>query len=134
MTEGESVLVVEDNDQNLELILFLLEEAGIPVHAARDAGEFQACVRAKLPDLILMDMQLPGTDGLSLVRELRANPLTAHLTIVAFTAHAMRGDRQRFLAGGCDGYIPKPINVATFVEEIKTWIAAGRSARPFDKG
>ena len=75
-------------------------------------------LEAEVPDLILMDMQLPGTDGLTLVGEIRARNETATVPIIALTAHAMRGDRERFLAGGCDAYIPKPINAVTFVDEI----------------
>ncbi len=115
------VLIVEDNRQNLELAQFLLEEAGMRVRSAVDARGARAELERELPDLVLMDMQLPGTDGLELVAELRQDPRLRHLPIVALTAHALRGDRERFLAGGCDGYIAKPIDVSTFallVEEI----------------
>jgi len=118
MAELESVLVVEDNAQNLELVEFLLEEAGIAVRSAGDADEALATLAGELPDLVLMDMQLPGTDGLVLVDRLRHNPRTAHLPMVALTAHAMRGDRERFLAGGCDGYIAKPIDTTQFVDQV----------------
>jgi two-component system, cell cycle response regulator DivK len=118
---ARSVLIVEDNRQNLELVQFLLEEAGHRVRSAGDARGARAELDRELPDLVLMDMQLPGTDGLELVAELRADPRFRRLPIVALTAHALRGDRERFLAGGCDGYIAKPIDVATFatlVEEV----------------
>lgn len=119
MPEGKTILVVEDNEQNLELVEFLLEEAGMTVWAARDATEARARLADGQPDLVLMDMQLPGTDGLTLVEEIRRTPTTARLPILALTAHAMRGDRERFIAGGCDGYIAKPINVASFVTEVE---------------
>jgi len=125
--EADTILVVEDNEQNLELVEFLLEEAGLQVWKARDAEEARARLAAGRPDLVLMDMQLPGTDGLSLVEEIRRDPVSGRLPILALTAHAMRGDRERFLAGGCDGYIAKPINVATFVDEVRAALAAARS-------
>ncbi len=130
MPEAETILVVEDNEQNLELVEFLLDEAGIKVWKARDADEARAMLATGPPDLVLMDMQLPGTDGLSLVEEIRRNPAMTNLPIIALTAHAMRGDRERFIAGGCDGYIAKPINVATFVEEVQTALHVARARRP----
>lgn len=129
MPEPETILVVEDNEQNLELVEFLLDEAGIKVWKARDAEEARALLAAGPPDLVLMDMQLPGTDGLSLVEEIRRNPATSALPIIALTAHAMRGDRERFIAGGCDGYIAKPINVASFVDEVQTALQTARIRR-----
>lgn len=123
MPEGKTILVVEDNEQNLELVEFLLDEAGLRVCKARDADEARAQLATAAPDLVLMDMQLPGTDGLSLVAEIRRNPATSHLLVVALTAHAMRGDRERFIAGGCDAYIAKPINVTSFVDEVRAALA-----------
>lgn len=127
MLEADTILVVEDNEQNLELVEFLLEEAGLRVRKARDAEEARAQLAAGRPDLVLMDMQLPGTDGLTLVEELRRDPVLARLPILALTAHAMRGDRERFIAGGCDGYIAKPINVASFVDEVRAALARSRA-------
>ena len=118
MSDDRTILVVEDNEQNLELVEYLLEEAGFHVQTARDADEARTRLQASLPDLILMDMQLPGTDGLSLVAEIRRHARTSTIPIVALTAHAMRGDRERFLAGGCDGYISKPIDATTFAGDI----------------
>lgn len=118
MLAGKRILVIEDNEQNLELVEFLLDEAGATVRAAADADEARAALEREQPDLILMDMQLPGTDGLSLVGEIRRHTEYRQVPIVALTAHAMRGDRERFLAGGCDGYLAKPINVVTFVEDL----------------
>jgi CheY-like chemotaxis protein len=116
------VLVVEDNRQNLELVQFLLEEAGMEVRSAADVKQARAELERELPDLVLMDMQLPGVAGLELVAELRRHPRFRALPIVALTAHALRGDRERFLAGGCDGYIPKPIDVATFAADVQELI------------
>ncbi len=111
------VLIVEDNEQNLELATFLLEDEGFEVEAAASLAEARAALSRGVPRLILMDMSLGNEDGLSLVAELRAqgNPVR----ILALTAHAMRGDRERFLQGGCDGYISKPINVKTFVDDVR---------------
>jgi len=125
--EADTILVVEDNEQNLELVEFLLEEAGLKVRKARDAEEARAQLAAGRPDLVLMDMQLPGTDGLTLVEELRRDPRFARIPVLALTAHAMRGDRERFIAGGCDGYIAKPINVTSFVDEVQAALARSRA-------
>jgi two-component system cell cycle response regulator DivK len=121
-----TLLVVEDNEQNLELVLYLLEEAKLRVIVARTADEAREVWRRELPSLVLLDMHLPGIDGMSLVRELREDPRTASLPVVAVTAHAMRGDRERFLAGGCNGYIAKPIQPATFVDEVRAYLQGGR--------
>ena len=127
MAEAEgTILVVEDNEQNLELVLYLLEEAGLPVVVARTADEARSAWRKSLPRLVLLDMHLPGIDGMSLVRELRDDPRTSALPVVAVTAHAMRGDRERFLAGGCTGYIAKPIQPGTFVDEVRAYLSGGR--------
>lgn len=120
MQAGTVILVIEDNEQNLELVEFLLEEAGLVVSKAMDADAARAALAGEIPDLILMDMQLPGTDGLSLVREIRASERLKAIPVIALTAHAMRGDRERFLAGGCDGYIAKPIDATNFVSQVKT--------------
>jgi two-component system cell cycle response regulator DivK len=130
MSTREVVLVVEDNEQNLELVEFLLEEAGIIVRKAMDAEAARREILREAPALVLMDMDLPGIDGLTLVAEFRAAAGIAGVPIVALTAHAMRGDRERFIQGGCDGYIAKPINVSRFIAEVRELIAAGRVARP----
>ena len=121
-----SILVVEDNEQNLELVLYLLEEAKLRVTVARTAEEARAAWAREVPSLVLLDMHLPGIDGMALVRELREEPRTVSLPVVAVTAHAMRGDRERFLAGGCTGYIAKPIQPATFVDEVRAYLAGGQ--------
>lgn len=115
------VLIVEDNEQNLELASFLLEEAGYDVGAAASFGEARAELARQRPDIVLMDMELGGLDGLTLVAEIRSNP-EARFPILALTAHAMRGDKERFLAGGCDGYISKPINTKTFAAEVTSYL------------
>jgi CheY-like chemotaxis protein len=129
MTEprgGEpTALIVEDNPQNLELVEFLLEEEGWRVMSATDGDSARAALAGDLPDVVLMDIHLPGVDGLELVRELRAVERTRGLPIVALTAHALRGDRERFLDGGCDGYIAKPIDVATFADQVRQFSRRG---------
>jgi len=118
------MLVVDDNDLNIEVAKYLLTKAGMEVAIAADAPAALAQVAAFAPDLVLMDIQLPGLDGLALTRRLRSQPATRSLAIVAFTAYAMKGDRERFLAGGCDGYIGKPIDVATFADEVRALLPA----------
>lgn len=113
------VLIVDDNEMNVEMAGFLLTQAGMEVASAFDGHSALQKVASFQPDLVLMDMQLPGFDGMALTQQLRAQPLTRPMAIVAFTAYAMRGDREKFLALGCDGYIAKPLQVATFAEEVR---------------
>ncbi len=112
------VLVVEDNDLNLELITDILAVAGHEVITARDAETALNLVRTETPDLVLMDVQLPGMDGLEATRTLKADALTAHIPVVAVTSHAMKGDREKVEEAGCAGYFVKPISARTFAEEI----------------
>jgi len=116
------VLVVEDNDMNMQLVEFLLEEEGFEIVKATSGEEALQSVAETVPDLILMDIHLPGMDGLSVVREMKNDPRTKRVPILALTAHAMRGDRDRFLDAGCDGYISKPIDVKTFVPAIQSYL------------
>lgn len=117
-----TILVVEDNPDNQKLIRFLLEREG---HAVLMAGHAQAArehVAVQRPDLILMDIQIPGTDGLTLTSEFQADPETAHIPVVALTANAMTGDRERIMSV-CNGYIPKPINTRTLASELATFLS-----------
>src|ERR1700742_3819765 len=109
MTEA-TVLIVDDNPANLKLAAFLLASKGYAVETAVDAEGALASLRLKKPDLILMDVQLPGMDGLTLTRTIKSDPLTRDIRILAVPADAMRGDDVRALAAGCDGYISKPID------------------------
>jgi len=118
----ERILLVEDNDQNRELFEFLLEEAGYEIVSAPDAVSAREAFNAELPDLVLMDMSLPGIHGLDLVREIRGLPGGSDVPVIAVTALAMRGDKEKFLAGGCDGYIAKPIEPAAFVSEVERFL------------
>ena len=119
------ILVVEDNDMNMQLVEFLLEEGGYQIVKATSGEEALAITRnseAGAPDLILMDIHLPGMDGLSVVRAMKSDARTARIPILALTAHAMRGDKDRFLEAGCDGYISKPIDVKTFLAAIEQYL------------
>ena len=120
---GARVLVVEDNDMNMQLVEYLLEEGGYQIVKAASGEDALSIARGGEPvDLILMDIHLPGIDGLSVVREMKTDERTKAIPILALTAHAMRGDRDRFLEAGCDGYISKPIDVKTFLTSIRQWI------------
>jgi two-component system, cell cycle response regulator DivK len=115
---SRTVLLIEDNEQNRYLATFLLEQHGWRVVAANDGPGGIAQAQALGPDLVLLDIQLPGMDGYAVARALRALPATAATPIVAVTSYAMAGDREKCLAAGCSGYIEKPINPDTFVAEI----------------
>ena len=116
------VLIVEDNPLNVRLFALLLRDAGFAVSTASNADEALACVKFKRPDLILMDIRLPGIDGLTLTRSLRADGANNGTRIVAITAHAMVEDRERALAAGCDGFISKPIDTRAFSQTIASYL------------
>lgn len=121
---SRTVLVVEDNDMNMQLVEYLLEEGGYAIVKAVNGEEALEIARngTPAPDLVLMDIHLPGMDGLSVVREMKADERIGRIPILALTAHAMRGDRDRFLEAGCDGYISKPIDVKTFLSSIEQYM------------
>jgi two-component system, cell cycle response regulator DivK len=120
---NELILVVEDNETNQMLVRAVLEMDGYRVAVAGSAGEAWDEVRRNTPGLILMDVQLPGQDGLSLTRELKADPATSGVPVVALTAHAMAGDRELALEAGCAGYIAKPIDTRTFAGQVRLYLA-----------
>lgn len=121
---SRKILVVEDNDMNMQLVEFLLEEGGYDIVKAASGEEALEITRniSGAPDLILMDIHLPGMDGLSVVRAMKTDDRTRRIPILALTAHAMRGDKDRFLEAGCDGYISKPIDVKTFISSIEQYL------------
>lgn len=123
MTASESILVVDDNPQNSKLISFLLVANGYEVRTAADADEALAAVAEEVPGMILMDLQLPGMDGLTLTRLLKADPRTRDTVIVAITAYAMMGDEDRARKAGCDEYITKPIDTRTLPAKIAEVLA-----------
>ena len=112
------VLLVEDNEDNFELVRFLLERADFEVLAGHDGQEALELTRKELPDLVLMDLSLPGIDGWTAARELKDDPKTSHILLVALTAHTLPGDRKRAMESGFDGYISKPIDVVNFGDSI----------------
>jgi two-component system cell cycle response regulator DivK len=114
------VLVVEDNPANMTLATFLLQSAGHEVLGAKDAETGLALARAEQPDLILMDIQLPGMDGLQATALLKQDEATRDIPVIALTALAMKGDEQRIRAAGCDGYIAKPLAYKEFLATISS--------------
>ena len=119
------ILIVDDHATNLELTRFVLEADGLLVDAVSNARQALQHIRTAPPDLVLMDIQMPGIDGLDLTRRLKADPATRPIVVVAFTAYAMKGDEARLLSAGCDGYLAKPINVALFANQVRALLAAG---------
>ena len=104
------IVVIEDNPANMKLATFLLNSAGHEVLQATDAESGLALIRTEMPVLVLMDIQLPGMDGLTATRQLKADPLIAHIPVIALTSYAMKGDEETMRAAGCDSYLPKPIH------------------------
>lgn len=117
------ILVVEDNDKNLKLTAFLLCKQGYEVLTAINAEEGIALTFAKHPDLILMDIQLPGMDGIQATQILKSNVSTKNIKIIALTAFAMDGDQKRILEAGCDGYICKPIRYQSFLSDVSRFLS-----------
>jgi CheY-like chemotaxis protein len=118
------ILLVEDNPANQLLASSVLERDGFDVVVADSAQDALREVRAHKPDLILMDIQLPEVDGLTFTRQLKADPTTASITVVAMTAHAMIGDKEAALAAGCAGYIAKPIDTRTLGDQVRGFLQA----------
>jgi CheY-like chemotaxis protein len=112
------VLIVDDNPTNLKLVAYLVKAQGYEVDTANDAVTARAAIAAQRPDVILMDLQLPDVDGLELTRQLKGDPATRDIRIVAVTAFAMKGDREKARAAGCDDYVTKPIDTRTLPEVI----------------
>lgn len=120
---GEKILLVEDNAVNRRLAEFLLRSHGYKVLEASTAQEAFSLLKSERPALILMDIQLPGMDGLEATKRLKEEPSTSDIPIVAMTSYAMKGDREKALAAGCVGYISKPIDKASLVKEIATHLS-----------
>lgn len=117
------IAVVEDNPSNMKLAALLLRGAGHEVLQARDAESGLDLIRAELPELVLMDVQLPGMDGLTATRILKTDPCLAHIPVIAFTARAMKGDDENMRAAGCDGYLSKPFHHREFLEIVEKMLA-----------
>jgi two-component system cell cycle response regulator DivK len=118
------VLVVEDNPANLTLATFLLESAGHAVLSAKDAETGLTVARDEQPDLVLMDIQLPGMDGLQATALLKGDDATRAIPVIALTALAMKGDEERIRAAGCDGYIAKPMRYREFLAAIEAHLVS----------
>ena len=119
MAGDKTVLHVEDNFDNRLLVRRLLQAYGFIVIEAENAAKARELLKTHLPDLILMDINMPDVDGYTLTHELKALPRLVDVPIVAITANVMKGDRERTLSAGCDGYIEKPIDVDKFIEQIE---------------
>jgi CheY-like chemotaxis protein len=126
--KGARILMVDDHPGNLKLLSFILTKHGYDLRVAVDAVQALAVLEDFRPQLILMDLQLPGMDGLELTRRLKANPLFRDVVIVAVTASAMKGDEQRAKDAGCDGYITKPLDTRVLPELVDSYLA--NHARP----
>jgi CheY-like chemotaxis protein len=120
-----TILVVDDNHTNLKLVTDVLGFEGYCILTATDAKQAQAVVRQSPPDLILMDIGLPDMDGLALTQILKADQKTRHIIIVALTAFAMKGDEEKAIAAGCDGYIIKPIDTRKFPLQVAEFLLRG---------
>lgn len=124
MTQNRLILVVEDNEANQLLARAVLELEGYEVRVAGSAPEAREELSGCVPDLILMDVQLPGQDGLSFTRMLKSDAATSSIPVVALTAHAMNGDRAQALSAGCVGYISKPIDTRTLGAQVRQFLPA----------
>lgn len=121
-----TILVVDDNATNLELLRLLLETGGMLARGVRTAGEAIEIARATPPDLILMDVAMPGMDGLTATRMLKADARTRDIPVVAVTSHARGQDEEEARSAGCDGYITKPVEPATFASQVAAYCTRSR--------
>jgi two-component system, cell cycle response regulator DivK len=128
---NESILIVDDNIDNLDLTQVVLVGEGFEVRVAQDAEQALKTLETYRPHLILMDIQLPGMDGLELTRRLRLDPALREVIIVALSAYAMKGDEDHARLAGCDGYVTKPINTRTFGDTVRGYL---KNLRPVASG
>lgn len=128
------ILVIEDNPANMELVRYVLESFGYAVSAAADGESGLELARAEPPDLVICDLQLPGIDGIEVTKRLKEQPALSRVPVIAVTAYAMVGDRERLLAAGFDGYIAKPLDPQNFVPQIAAFLKSPAPSRvPLDK-
>jgi CheY-like chemotaxis protein len=130
VSTGAPILIVDDNPVNMALVSFILGKRGHEVRVASSGEEALALLQSFRPRLILMDLQMPGIDGFEVARRLKANPATRTITVVAVTAYAMRGDEERALQAGCDGYLSKPIDTRTLPETVERFLAGEAASGP----
>jgi len=128
LSKRSLILVVEDNPTNQLLTTMVLNRDGFETAVAESAEDALVFIKARRPDLILMDVQLPGMDGLTFASSLRSIPEAAGVPVVALTSHAMRGDRERAIAAGCVGYLSKPIDTRTLSDELRALIKPSQPA------
>ena len=121
----KQVLVIEDNENNMELISFMLKNSGYTVLQAFRGEDGLALAKSNKPDLILLDIQLPDIDGTVILAELRQEPGTMSIPVIAVTSYAMTGDSKKLLNAGCDGYIEKPIDPDLFIDQINSVLVEG---------
>jgi two-component system cell cycle response regulator DivK len=121
-TNGKTVLLVEDNPHNRKIFSGMLAHAGFRVVEAVDGNEAMSKVASEKPNLVLMDLSIPGIDGWECTRRIKGDPATKDTPVIALTAHAMRGDEERAQAAGCDGYLSKPVSPKKVVEVVKKYL------------
>ena len=122
---SHSILIIEDNPTNMKLANTVLSRSGYQVMEASDAEAGLLLIKAEHPDLILMDIQLPGMDGLTATGILKQDPATRHIPVIALTAFAMKGDKEKMLAGGCDDYLTKPIDYKVLLQTVASLLDDG---------
>lgn len=125
---ARSVLVVEDNELNMRLFCDLLDSFGYRTFQCRDGGKAVDIARAEKPDLIIMDIQLPEVSGLDITRWIKDDDALKHIPVLAVTAFAMRTDEQRVREAGCEGYLSKPIQIASFIRAVEDLLPRGKAA------
>ena len=119
---GKTILIVEDEPKNLKLLRDLLQRFGYEILEASDGEQGVKSAGEKMPDLILMDIMMPKMDGLEATRIIKADIKTKHIPVIALTSYAMKGDREKTIEAGCDGYIAKPIDIKEFLKTIETYL------------
>ena len=130
---GEQILIVDDNRTNLKLMRVLLETEGYNVRTATEAGEVFQTLQSAAPRLILMDIQLPGIDGLTVTRALKAEPDTKEIPVVGISAHALQEDMQRALEAGCVAYLPKPLDTRRFRDLVVSLLSGDPEQNATDR-
>ena len=131
---GEPILIIDDNPANLKLARVVLSTEGYLVQTATDAAEALKVLEKFTPRLILMDIQLPGSNGLELTQKLKSDPRWRSVVIIAFTAYAMKGDEEKAKAAGCDGYLTKPISIKTLAKVVGDYLRGGQRPSNGDPG
>jgi two-component system cell cycle response regulator DivK len=126
----KTILVIEDNPHNLRLAEVVLRKAGYAVRCASDGASGLGIARETLPDAILMDVQMPGMDGLAVTRSIKADPLTARIKVLALTALAMPGDERRVRDAGCDAYLAKPYHYQDLLDSLSRLLGPGHGIDP----